>query len=583
MERSTFNLADWLPAKKSLQGLDETTVEMDLERVTCAIEATHTDLTANYESWLQIGFALAHELGEPGRSYFQRISRFYPKYSQAETDKKYDRCLKGNRQGVTIKTFFYLAKQAGVDISKEKPLPAAPPKRVLVSESDEEPPEEEVCFRTPQLPAEVYENLPGLLSESTRLFTKGIEKDIFCMSALAVLSCCLPNLEGIYFNRPLSPHLFLFITGPSASGKGTMIWSRYLADEIHNEFVRETHRLREAYVQALADYEALSKSERNGVEKPMEPARKMFFIPANSSASAMIKLLAENNFQGLIFETEADTLANTNKQDWGDSSDVFRKAFHHENTSMARRKDNEYIEIKDPHLGICLSGTPHQVHNLMPDVENGLFSRFMYYAFEDKRGFLNPFVSYQPINYNLFFTQKGYEVFHLFDKLRQLPKPIVFQFTEAQAIRFTTYFSKLLDKNTLLLSKNLDANTKRLGVITFRLAMTLSALRLMELEPGVKFPDTLVCSDRDFQTAITIATTLETHASAVYQRMPKITLKGKRLAFFEKLPEKFTRLEYLAIAKTLEINARTAERYIAIFKEKLLDYDYNNYQKRINA
>jgi len=228
---------------------------------------------------------------------------------------------------------------------------------------------------------------------------------------------------------------------------------------------------------------------------------------------------------------------------------------------------------------MCLSGTPKQVHNLMPEVENGLFSRFMYYAFQDTRGFLNPFISYQPINYDYFFTQRSYEVYHLFEKLSKLKLPVLFELTEDQGLRFTNLFQSLLEKNKMLLSRDLDANTKRLGLITFRIAMVLTALRLMEIQPGTKIPSKLICSDNDFNTALTIATTLESHAVAVYQHMPKVTLKGLRLSFYEKLPKIFNRQDYLNTAKLLGIAGKTADKYISLFKTKLLDHNYNEYSK----
>ena len=63
-------------------------------------------------------------------------------------------------------------------------------------------------------------------------------------------------------------------------------------------------------------YNILPPKERMNEEKPIEPLHRMFFIPANSSSSAFIQALADNFFTGVIFETEADTLANTFKQEW---------------------------------------------------------------------------------------------------------------------------------------------------------------------------------------------------------------------------------------------------------------------------
>jgi len=79
------------------------------------IETHRIDIAPSYEDWLTLGFALASEYGENGRDYFHRLSQFYSKYKSGETDKQYTRCLRG-KQGITIATFFYLAKNAGIKI-----------------------------------------------------------------------------------------------------------------------------------------------------------------------------------------------------------------------------------------------------------------------------------------------------------------------------------------------------------------------------------------------------------------------------------------------------------------------------------
>jgi hypothetical protein len=90
----------------------------DIETITARIESTATDIAPNYADWRDLGFALADALGERGRNYYQRLSCFYPKYNQTETDTQYNKCLKAHGHGITIKTFYHLAKSAGVDISK---------------------------------------------------------------------------------------------------------------------------------------------------------------------------------------------------------------------------------------------------------------------------------------------------------------------------------------------------------------------------------------------------------------------------------------------------------------------------------
>ena len=111
----------------------------------------------------------------------------------------------------------------------------------------------------------------------------------------------------------------------------------------------------------------------------MQGEQKTLIIPANSSASSLISILHDNDGIGLLFETEGDTLSQTLKSEHGNYSDLLRKAFHHETISMSRRKDREYLEIDNPRVSVVLAGTPEQVRHLIPDAENGLLSRFIFY------------------------------------------------------------------------------------------------------------------------------------------------------------------------------------------------------------
>ena len=81
------------------------------------------------------------------------------------------------------------------------------------------------------------------------------------------------------------------------------------------------------------------------------------------------------------FESEADTLGVMMDKEWANFSDSLRKAFHHETISYLRKTNNEHIQIENPRLSILLSGTKSQLHKLIPDVENGLLSRFIFYIY----------------------------------------------------------------------------------------------------------------------------------------------------------------------------------------------------------
>ncbi|MFZ4796573.1 MAG: VapE domain-containing protein [Bacteroidia bacterium] len=95
-------------------------IDQDIENVVLKIESNQTDIANDYNYWVKIGFTLVDALNEGGREYFHRISKISAKYNKSDCDLQYDTCLKYKRSGVTIKTFFYIAREYGVDISSVK-------------------------------------------------------------------------------------------------------------------------------------------------------------------------------------------------------------------------------------------------------------------------------------------------------------------------------------------------------------------------------------------------------------------------------------------------------------------------------
>jgi len=117
-------------------------VEDDIEKLVAQIESKRVDLTANYDDWVKIGFALVDAIGEEGRSYFHRLSRFYPGYNPKECDEQYDKCLKSKNSGITLATLFYFARDSGIDISKLRTAPktanTSPPPDPVTGETTKE-------------------------------------------------------------------------------------------------------------------------------------------------------------------------------------------------------------------------------------------------------------------------------------------------------------------------------------------------------------------------------------------------------------------------------------------------------------
>jgi predicted P-loop ATPase len=107
--------------EKSITKIPEVVfVQTDFDAIVSEIVSRRLDITGNYHQWLKIGFALADKLGETGRSYFHAVSQFSSLYAQRPADRQYSNCCKAGKSGITIATFYYYAKQAGIEVMSEE-------------------------------------------------------------------------------------------------------------------------------------------------------------------------------------------------------------------------------------------------------------------------------------------------------------------------------------------------------------------------------------------------------------------------------------------------------------------------------
>ncbi len=598
MASNDFDFNKWLNADRGKKAESRPSVAAprtatdslyeDLETVVSRLEEMHIDLTANYADWVAIGFALSDGLGESGRYYFHRISRFYPQYSPAEADKQYSQCLKDHRGEVSIRTFFQKAKDAGINISTRKfaTLPVLP--TVPTPNLDKNIPGDNVAkvanmANPEQLPtfSDLIEtDLPDYLQRVASHGETYQDKDVLLLGAICTISACLPNVSGLYDGVEVYPNLFFFLTARASSGKGRLNLCRLLVLPIH-ERLFELYKLeRQEYEMKKAEFDA---NRTSGIPKPEPPAKHLLFIPANSSATSVYQILGESDERGLIFETEGDTLAYSFSSDFGNFSDGFRKAFHHEPISYHRRKDDEHVDIKHPQLSTVLSGTPEQLKSLVKDAENGLFSRFIFYRLNSGLTWKNVFAAQEGRSLDEEFELLGHQFCDFYYRLSSSPN-LRYRVTESQAQRFNSYFTELQETIYNQYGDNIIASVRRMGLIFYRISMILSTLRIMET--GDYYSD-LECADLDFETTLNIVQILIRHTTDVYEELcppaepPVMERNEIRTKLLEALPEQFDRNTFKETAAALNIPIRTADRYLAkMYQDGLLDRPtYGTYSK----
>jgi len=539
---------------------DTFNINSDVEEITCRIESRQVDIAPSYQDWCKLGFALA-EMGESGRAYYHRISTYYPSYNRQETDAQFDRCLHSHGSGVTIKTLFYLAKQAGVDVSTfEKPERSFNSAKLPNCQTDSA-----IVFGNsmPTFSQSILARLPPFLLKITDIANSPEDADMLLLGSFTVFSACLPNVYGQYGQREVFPNLFLFVTAQASAGKGRLTLCRHLVNPIHQKLRSEHRAALEEYNKLMKEYAVNKKN--SDCERPKEPPVKTLFVPANSSATSVYQVLNDNEGVGLMFETEGDTLANTFKSDYGNFSDGFRKAFHHETISYNRRKEREFVELEKPKFSAMLSGTPQQINALIPDAENGLFSRFIFYYLNTVLVWNDVFLEKEGESLDGYFIRLGLQYYELYRILKR-SGPIRFSFTLAQKERFNSYFATVQTQYAKVFGIDIVASVRRFGLIGFRLAMILTILRIME---NGEIARDMLCSDEDFSTVMEMVKILLMHTAKIFQTLPKaevvpLTDKEKaRQKLYDALPLIFNRGELLQISDGLNIALRTAERYVS--------------------
>ena len=290
----------------------------------------------------------------------------------------------------------------------------------------------------------------------------------------------------------------------------------------------------------------------------------------------MYQALSDNHGCGFTFESEGDAMSNALKSDYGDYSDGLRKAFHHENISYSRRKENERVDIKKPRWAILLTGTPDQVGNLIPTADNGTFSRFLFYMLSRKLDWRDVFAE-EDITLDDEFEKMGKDFYIVYLKLAARKDNLRFKLADEQKRKFNRFFKDLQEEQVAMFGDDIVASVRRLGLIAFRIAMVLTAMRFID-DPTVDIQNIpeVICDDRDYEIAISMVNQLINHTSMVYSNLLRksaanddsdvtANMPSRDKQLFEKLPVNFTTKDFNATAEELNIPLKTAEKIIGRF------------------
>ena len=160
-----------------------------------------------------------------------------------------------------------------------------------------------------------------------------------------------------------------------------------------------------------------------------------------------------------------------------------------------------------------------------------------------------------------------------------------FRLTPEQGQSFNMWFENVQRDFAAKYGDELIASVRRMGLITFRIAMILTTLRVME---HGAFDAEMWCLDEDFNSAMKIAQVLIEHTAKVFRELPKVATGSgsqktiRKQVFWEKLPDEFDRKTFVDVSAGLGIPLSTAERSVKKWCEEGLveRVDQGKYRKK---
>ena len=423
----------------------------------------------------------------------------------------------------------------------------------------------------PCLPDELFDRLPDFLKRGLTHVRNKRERDILLLSMITNISGCLPGVRMNYGGMVYSADLYLVALAGSGRGKGVMQLAAILPAAIQEYYDELNRKDEREYRQKLLKWnleERLAAQEKRVPDLdqcPEMPVERILKVAPNISKSQLILALEAGGAVGLVMNaSELDMISSAMHQEYGKHDDVMRAASQHEEVSSYFKTDHRLVIVSDPHLALCASGTPAQLHKFISSLENGMYSRVAFYVGQAHWEYKSANPGKARLDMRAYFKGMGEELLRMFIFLSGSPTEVVF--TEEQwkehTERFRTYLREVVAED----DDSPGAIVLRHGLMMARIAMVLTALR--KCEPQWNTSE-WKCSDEDFRTAMQIVDVLLEHSLLLSTSMDDTAGRIRPVkAFFKlrpvlkKMPREFTYSELMAAANEAGLPTASVKRYL---------------------
>ena len=441
------------------------------------------------------------------------------------------------------------------------------------------------------LPDAMVKHLPQMISEPLSLYPDADIRTMLLMAMMPTLGSAMSNVRVRHERRLYSLGMMNVCIGPSASGKGAVGDVASLVDGINEIVCAESAQEMADYRKKHKRYARLTKQLDRAakgditqlvninditeeVDEPQAPMRRMHKLPSKTTAANYYKLLYANGDNiSYLHIPELAELNAANRTAFGDFMYMMLAAQNEEPLHTARKTDDEDFRIEHTRLALVATGTESSVHAFIPNLEDGLSTRFLYHNLPAKSNVRDEMDEAMAEAFNDVYTHYRGLLTGIWSELRQfdgktdeeLPRLML---SDAQREMINEYYRQMVSFIALTQpDKDLRAPILRTRLNLYRMLMIISILRrheAMGTAEGMFEERAFTTTEEDLRWGLAYIFYCMMQTSAIYNRLRREVKEEERpkqprvsaLAFFQRLPKQFTTAVANEAGKELGIKER---------------------------
>ena len=445
------------------------------------------------------------------------------------------------------------------------------------------------------LPDTMTRCLPQMMNETLSLYDDADIRTMLLGALMATIGSAMSHVRVRHGQRLYSLGIMNLCVGPSASGKGYVGDVASLVDGINKIICEES-------AQAMADHRKRHKryTRRNSqlnfaakgdvsnlvdvnniaeeVDEPQAPLRRMHKLPSKTTAANLYRLIYANGENiSYLHIPELAELSAANRGSFGDFMYIFLAAQNEEDLHTGRKTDDEDYHIEHTRLALAATGTLSSVCEFIPNLEDGLSTRFLYHNLPAKSTFRKEMDEATAEAFRDVYGHHRSVLTAIWKELRpfdgcpeeELPRLVL---SDAQREYIDSYYEQMVIFVALTQpDRDLRAPILRSRLNLYRMLMIIAILRRYDEQgcaEGLFSEQRFTISEDDLRWGLAYIFYTVMQTSAIYKRLRREEKEEKTvvcispLAFVNLLPKQFTTAVALKQGEEMGMKPRTVKKHL---------------------